>query len=496
MWPEHAISSRGAMMIKREAIVRPLLLACLVAIGTGVVICFAVVWSVPIGEQLLGPEKTRQSLLIQEDGTPLISSSPSAYRSQAGYTLEGVEVPGDEPIRALYGASFPALRTQQPALFSLGWELRIVTFADDRRPATYWYFVHDGKLDGSGCFVGFDSASKSRVGYIGARGFRLDQPPPEERIPVDGRLLARGAAFGRTVYLGDREPYYGWGVRTVHIISADRLLEVDLRKRSIRTVMEHGDMLGVSELSRPLSPPAKENSDDTRLWRSYVAIRTPDRVFLLDKTRHTQRSYLLPPQVGLGRLAFYEIADGLALVDVPRDIEGDTWHDLFWIDTAGKTLRHEEVLLETASILDRPKAAAWIGAGPVWSPIVVLVLVPLVWLESSHDLGQELTLVQAYQRAVEDTWLPLVTLFAVAGAMAWLCYRRQRRYAQPWTAVWVTFVFLGGIPALLGYLWHRRWPVRLPCPACQQRVPRDRPQCPECGTEFPLPASKGTEVFA
>jgi predicted amidophosphoribosyltransferase len=60
----------------------------------------------------------------------------------------------------------------------------------------------------------------------------------------------------------------------------------------------------------------------------------------------------------------------------------------------------------------------------------------------------------------------------------------------------VIFVLLGGIPALLGYLWHRRWPVLEPCPACGQVVPRDREQCARCGVEFPVPKRHGIEVFA
>jgi predicted amidophosphoribosyltransferase len=57
-------------------------------------------------------------------------------------------------------------------------------------------------------------------------------------------------------------------------------------------------------------------------------------------------------------------------------------------------------------------------------------------------------------------------------------------------------VLVFGLPGYLGYRLHRRWPVRSPCPACGQNVPRDRDACAGCRAEFPPPAPKGIEVFA
>jgi hypothetical protein len=62
--------------------------------------------------------------------------------------------------------------------------------------------------------------------------------------------------------------------------------------------------------------------------------------------------------------------------------------------------------------------------------------------------------------------------------------------------MWTIFVLLFGLPAFFGYLAHRAWPARLPCPHCGQRVPRDRAACFACNREFPPPAAKGIEVFA
>ena len=61
---------------------------------------------------------------------------------------------------------------------------------------------------------------------------------------------------------------------------------------------------------------------------------------------------------------------------------------------------------------------------------------------------------------------------------------------------WAVFVLLFGLPAYVGFLLYRRWPIRQPCPNCQAQAPRDRVACAECGTRFPDPALKGIEIFA
>jgi hypothetical protein len=79
--------------------------------------------------------------------------------------------------------------------------------------------------------------------------------------------------------------------------------------------------------------------------------------------------------------------------------------------------------------------------------------------------------------------------------MAW---RRSRSFGCPKQeqVVWVVFVLLFGLPAYVGFLLYRRWPIRQPCLSCQALVPRDRVACAECGTLFPDPSLKGIEIFA
>jgi hypothetical protein len=90
----------------------------------------------------------------------------------------------------------------------------------------------------------------------------------------------------------------------------------------------------------------------------------------------------------------------------------------------------------------------------------------------------------------------LVITLAIGVAAAAVYCRRQKRFGLPIQPAWVAFVLLLGLPGLAGYYWHRRWPVRLPCPTCGTAAPRDREACIECAAEFPPPPKNGLEVFA
>ena len=58
---------------------------------------------------------------------------------------------------------------------------------NEREPSVNWFFVHDGKPEGAGYFVGYERVSNRRVGFIGLSGFRSD-PVPAARM--DSRAQA------------------------------------------------------------------------------------------------------------------------------------------------------------------------------------------------------------------------------------------------------------------------------------------------------------------
>jgi hypothetical protein len=92
--------------------------------------------------------------------------------------------------------------------------------------------------------------------------------------------------------------------------------------------------------------------------------------------------------------------------------------------------------------------------------------------------------------------IPVLLSIVFSAPCALLCYRRHRRYSEREAVEWTFFVFLMGLPGLIGYLLHRRWPATEYCVNCRKNSPRDRDACLHCGTPFPTPAPKGIEIFA
>jgi hypothetical protein len=96
------------------------------------------------------------------------------------------------------------------------------------------------------------------------------------------------------------------------------------------------------------------------------------------------------------------------------------------------------------------------------------------------------------------SWPGLAVVLVFSIILAAFTWRRCRAFgfAQRERAAWAIFVLLLGLPAYVGFLFHRRWPAREVCPNCQERAARDRDACTECGTIFPAPVPIGTEIFA
>jgi hypothetical protein len=215
-------------------------------------------------------------------------------------------------------------------------------------------------------------------------------------------------------------------------------------------------------------------------------------VIILDQT---QTIFTIPEEIRRSGFDFYQLGDAAAIADVTHfdRPSGNREHRLFWFDRSGKMTRREEVVhrwsrprpplrqsMYSACLIPAPAPAA-----------TTTLLTPLDHVSAGH----ESTYSSALARSLKETWPALVITGVLSIVLATMCYRRQRRFAQPWTKVWLAFVFILGLPGMVGYLAHRRWPALAPCPACDRTVPRDRPACCGCEVSFPEPERQGIEVF-
>ncbi len=490
-------------MPKRASLAASVGLALLLALGLGAAWAAVVAWCGSVVDDWLKRDNEYRYVQVLVDGTPVvIAQSRSDYSGQVVRTLDGKKVPAEDRIGMLEPNSLPGLREYSRTPRSLPWDKRLSLLSDRRDPPAYWVFVHNGEWEGGGYFVGYDSKSKLRIGYLGTAGFRDAPPPSEERFDMDGRAFAcQRALTGAFIYYS--QLYYAYEFQgqpgacvppwAGFMISGERILRFDLRQGTVDKIMDLPGAFAVGMATRasPLDLERKRPALGTPR-PLFLTIRTADHLVIADPNGRELERYALPEPIRNERVGFYLLNDHMVLANVSRQREGDGVAEFLWFDPSGRIARREEVLLSEASILGKPAAEKWAISACVPAPIGVAGAVAKRVFEESPDAGWS----TALGRAWTETWPAFATVSLLGACLAALCYRRQKRYALPGTAVWVAFVFLTGLPGLLGYLYHRRWPVLEPCPGCTKPSPRDREACAQCGTEFPRPAPKGVEVFA
>ncbi len=488
----------GATMSKRKGILGGLGLGLILAVGIAVVWAIAVIWGSVIAYQFLRGRQVDERLYYLADGTPFIETSQR--QAETYRTLDGQAIPNDSPSLDFrtYMATMRGPKLPRRGLELNPWRQRILAFSDGRRPPTYWYLIHDARREGTGYLVGYNSATKRQIGYIGRQGFRPDMPPPQERFPVNGRRLTvyDYSDISLRPYGYGQEPRH-LAEKEVYLISRGQLLKIDARNRTVQVALESPDLLSLDWGLRGLSSLPTEESERI-LWKGRnLLVRMKDRMLVLDPRQGGRRSYGLPEEIRGVDFDFLELADGRALATVGPDYGwGTRTYRLFWFDEAGKVLRREEAVLKTPAPVVAPEHESWAFAAALPAPIaltasaaVIGPLVALAW-------GEEPTYARALAGSLSKAWPVLLATCLVAAMLAWVCFRRQRRFAAPGVWAWTIFVFLFGVPGLLAYLVYRTWPARLPCQSCGDPSPRDREACSVCGTDFPEPAPQGIEVLA
>lgn len=505
-------------MPRRIEILQPLLLAAILAIGLGTVWAVPMEWGVHMVKELFGTVETFEYLEFRADGTPVIETERRPDYENCTYRdLEGNPLSisrneawlGNGYLANANGAEYDF---EHPWRGGFRWEEQMIGSNDGGQPMTYWYFVCAGEPPRSGYFVGFDSVGKRCIGYMGRNGFRPTMPPAEERFPWHHQKVTYSVVVGSQYQSPDREPTYGGSSAgpgqfpppLVYVLADDGLVEVDLLKRSSRLVLKQSGLLSAQELIRAMSTPmTRDSAAYLSQAKGYLAVRAKDRILILNPAGKLESSFTIPVEFRDARaFIFCLLSDDSAILDVPSaDLRSvppyaaDHWQ-LLWIDAKGNVLRQKDYRIRRGYFADRlkfsPRDTAMAAPAPLAVAAVSVVLAP----SYSLWIGTDSTYRGALSRSWSESWPALLATCLLGGVLAWLCYRRQQRYGLPWTKTWMAFVFLGGLPGLVGYLAHRRWPTIEKCPACGRAVPRDREACLRCGNEFPEPTPKGTEVFA
>ena len=504
----------------KTAILRPLGLATVLAVGFGVVYIIAAFWGYAIWESWRPQPQTCEEVRVLANGAAVVHHTGDGRKryyavkaiaptvgSRGAHALRPVidgtplAIAPNEQWAEGAALEIPEIREQAWLMFPLPVHSRVAGFSDYDSAPTNWYFIHDGTQSGQGYFVGYDQKSNLRVGFIGQDGFRTEMPPREAWFPVDGVKMASWQA--KNVFFPASAGIQGESGPTacddmpcwvVHMLAGDRFLRIDLRSRTVRTLIDRTTLVSLGQIT-PALPTGTKEAAPPASRPHHLAVRTAERVLVFDGAGKQVDSFVIPPYLRKRWFQFYELGGQRALFNSTHGVpDGSQRTDLFWTDPTGKVRRQEELALAGVSEPQNERKQLLYMAYLIPSPAAWAVFG--AWVEEYREDRVRRNHWNELRRLFLIIWPALAVVCGLAAVLAVYCGWRQRRFAQPWTVVWMIFVFLGGPAGLVGYLFHRRWPVLETCPHCGRLAARDREACCRCGTEFPAPAPKGIEVFA
>lgn len=429
-------------------------------------------------------------LSIRADGTALIAhyeeNGVVHYRDLRGTP---VAIPEDDSTRWLNETRLPPSLPWREEDHQ--WEKRACFFGDGRTPATVWYFIADGRPDGIAYFVGYDSYSKAKIGYLGVAGFRAETPPPEDQFPFAGstsgertRVFSPGEDNRVRVVVGS-----SLTPCIVYVLGLDqKVYEADLRKRTVRVAVHNRGLRSLFYIAEPSKDPAQ------RTWR--LAGRTDEAILVFDMHGNEQQRYPIPAELRERPITFGETSAGEAVMYLSSErtlMDTEAVYRLFWVRPDGRSRAAEVTLPHDSGLRSLRYFAAALAPSPLALEVTGVV--------RSRDLQEEgltPTLFAAIGRTWREFWPALAIAQMIALSLAVLCYRRQVRYGtrRVERIVWPLFVLVLGLPGWIGYRFGRSWPALETCAECGAVVPRDRASCIRCEVDFARPALQGTEVFA
>lgn len=505
-------------MHRHKPLIHHLILAFLVA--TGVEVSWGLAAS--FVEETLGreqawlevakePSRTARGILIrnqaqihvQSDGTVCVSGD--SYRAEEAFydsELQPRKLSGNE--RWVIAAALREPLRPYERNGGLTWRERL-TKIGSCPPRQAWYFVHDGRPESRGYFVGYDVASKRLLGNIGKRGFSPETPPRDEQFEGDGRRLwgvnevLRGQKDGRRSYPGGVQVHAAESLlpeSVQFLLAGGRLWKIDLAGRNAAPLTEDEGIVSFDIVHMPRDANGSTAAGQATLESAGLVVRTPTTVKLLDLDGQQKLTWSIPDELRSEAIRWFVLDDGGAMVKwTQRQSDGPSW----WQMQLARIDRHGAISHKQSFELFHYARyrSSWSLVAVVPVPaFFVSSLSVMYWSYSASMQSDRVSYAMDIAKMLAENWGVLAALVAASALLAVLAYRRQMRFAQPGAGAWATFVFLFGAPGWLAYRCHRHWPVLEACGECRRPAPRDRESCAACGSVFAPPPPTGAEIFA
>ena len=457
----------------------PMILALTLAIGGTIVWVFVVLTGASLWNSVT-PASMSKVITVTQAGQVLIQQYHRSFVDVTYQTLEGKLVTDAAELKFSQPARINPPDAGNPRRH-FQWHERLVSYKDNRLPATFWYLLLDTPTSERAYFVGYDSKSRRLIGYIGLNGFRSTPPTQDERFDFGPTLMTGNHAGVNSG--GQNEPYsYAYPDRdqaTVWVISEGKLFLVDLTARSVRPISLPSP---IHRVSVAIGEPDAGNNT----YRLFA--QADDRVFVLSLAGSLLYTISLPEQLRDDDLQLYHWWRPQCIVYYQEP--GTLAQHVYWVQ-GGKITREQKIELNTDFSF----------SGQLWK-MAISVPSPAAWglvcvLAANEKVGrsQEPNLYNALVSTIREAKFPFLAVCLLSAVASVYCYRRHRRYSDQGSLRWAIFVLITGVPGLVGYWLHRRWPPTEHCRRCGKNAPRDRETCRYCETVFPTPIATGKEIL-
>ena len=467
-------------------------LALAFVVATGFFIVWVVAASLPLYSRTSTRymDEDRDSLIVLDDGTAAIQHSGRRGKT---LTVTLTTLSGETLHRSFENVlSFSYLRGEVPRSvepFSNFWSGRLRVIADNRAPRNDWTLVFDGQPEGHAYFVGYDSSTNERIGFIGPRGFSVEELPPEQQFPVSREewrlngLVEGGSPNLRIAFPRNATATY---IGETALLAGGKFYIIDLDART--AVVPFQSRRPFRSINRTFANKM-----------SRIVLLSDDQLFTLEDESKPPEIIDLPQQLRGKDFHWSPTAAGGGIAytseffDENAEMQEETYaYQIFWLAAKGVSRTANVVLRSTAS-----PTPNWVMAVLVPCPAAMVFLLTSSPVRLRTAGGLE-SVGDAKLREIMKSWPAIAAVHLLALVLSIVCYRHEARLATPLAqrVAWAVFVFVFGLPGLVGYWTHRKWPLRAACPQCGKVVPRDREFCVSCRQEFPLPERRGIEIFA